>query len=272
MPNHKVDLEKISTSKDKRSAQSLVCGDFDSLYLSSYKALCAYATRYVSVDEAEEIVQDTMLWLWDNWETIAPEKSVKALLFRIVHNKAVNCIKHNAVLSRVHQQIEQRLSEQFESPNFYLDKEPSKKWNNAGSIFMDYRNDKNLLNNPYTVIYGHNIRTRGTMFNRLTTMLSKENFERYRYVYIYTKEAALKYEIFSVFSCDASKGPTVSIPYAASDAFLSKILGIQQQSLFSRGDLTLTKQDHVITLNTCANSTTSTERVFVSGVLVGIGR
>lgn len=131
MPNHKVDLEKISTSKDKRSAQSLVCGDFDSLYLSSYKALCAYAARYVSVDEAEEIVQDTMLWLWDNWETIAPEKSVKALLFRIVHNKAVNCIKHNAVLSRVHQQIEQRLSEQFESPNFYLDKELQQLFENA---------------------------------------------------------------------------------------------------------------------------------------------
>ena len=131
MPNHKVDLEKISTSKDKRSAQSLACSDFDSLYLSSYKALCAYAARYVSVDEAEEIVQDTMLWLWDNWETIAPEKSVKALLFRIVHNKAVNCIKHKAVLSRVHQQIEQRLSEQFESPNFYLDKELQQLFENA---------------------------------------------------------------------------------------------------------------------------------------------
>ena len=131
MPNHKVDLEKMSASKDARSAQSFVCSDFDSLYLSSYKALCAYAARYVSVDEAEEIVQDTMLWLWDNWETIAPEKSVKALLFRIVHNKAVNCIKHNAVLSRVHQQIEQRLSGQFESPNFYLDKELQQLFENA---------------------------------------------------------------------------------------------------------------------------------------------
>ena len=97
--------------------------DFDSLYLSSYRGLCAYATRYVSIDEAEEIVQDTMLWLWDNWDTIVPEKSVKALLFRIVHNKAVNRIKHNAVLSRVHQQMERNLSQHFESPNFYLDKE-----------------------------------------------------------------------------------------------------------------------------------------------------
>lgn len=156
--------------------------------------------------------------------------------------------------------------------DFYLDKEPSKKWNNAGSIFMDYRNDKNLLNNPYTVIYGHNIRTRGTMFNRLTSMMKEENFERYRYVYIYTKEAALKYEIFSVFSCDAAKGPTVSIPQGNGEVFMSKILDIQQRSLFSRGALTLTPQDHVVTLYTCANSTTSTERVFVSGVLVGIGR
>ena len=83
------------------------------------------------MDEAEEIVQDTMLWLWDNWDTIVPEKSVKALLFRIVHNKAVNCIKHGAVLSRVHQQIEQRLSKQFESPNFYMDKELQQLLENA---------------------------------------------------------------------------------------------------------------------------------------------
>jgi RNA polymerase sigma-70 factor (ECF subfamily) len=54
-----------------------------------------------------------------------PEKSVKTLLFRIVHNKAVNCIKHKAVLTRVHQQIEQRLSERFDSPNFYLNEELS---------------------------------------------------------------------------------------------------------------------------------------------------
>ncbi len=97
--------------------------NFDSLYLDCYKGLCAYATRYVSVAEAEEIVQDTMLWLWDNWDTIMPERSVKTLLFRIVHNKAVNNIKHKAVLTRVHQQIEQRLSETLDSPNFYLNEE-----------------------------------------------------------------------------------------------------------------------------------------------------
>lgn len=156
--------------------------------------------------------------------------------------------------------------------DFYLNHEPTKQWNNAGSIFLDYRNDKNLLNNPYSVIYGHNIRTRGTMFNRLTSMTSEENFLRYRYVYIYTKEAALKYEIFSVFSCEGKKGPTIAIPKGFDASFLTKIEDIKARSLFQRGDLTLSKTDHVITMYTCANTTSSTERVFVSAVLVGIGR
>ena len=109
-----------SASKSNRNRDGV---DFDTLYLDYYRGLCAYASRYVSTDEAEEIVQDTMLWLWDNWDTIVPEKSVKALLFRIVHNKAVNRIKHNAVISRVHQQMERKLSEYFESPDFYLNNE-----------------------------------------------------------------------------------------------------------------------------------------------------
>ena len=97
--------------------------DFGSLYLSSYRGLCAYASRFVGIDEAEEIVQDTMMWLWDNKQTLIPGKSIKALLLRIVHNKALNRIKHNNVLSRVHQQIEYNLREQFDSPDMYLSTE-----------------------------------------------------------------------------------------------------------------------------------------------------
>ena len=97
--------------------------DFDTLYLGSYRGLGAYASRFVGIDEAEEIVQDTMMWLWDNKQTLIPGKSIKALLLRIVHNKALNRIKHNNVLSRVHQQIEYNLREQFDSPDMYLSTE-----------------------------------------------------------------------------------------------------------------------------------------------------
>lgn len=97
--------------------------DFDALYLSCYKSLFLYATRYVSAEESENIIQDTMMWLWENRETVIPEKSIKSLLFRIVHNKCVNSVRHNAVLSRVHRRIESNMRQHFESPDFYLSRE-----------------------------------------------------------------------------------------------------------------------------------------------------
>ena len=118
------DITNIGHSAAKQSHSDCFTNDtdfdFDTLYLSSYRGLCAYASRFVTIDEAEEIVQDTMMWLWDNKQTLIPGKSIKALLLRIVHNKALNRIKHNSVLSRVHQQIEHNLREQFESPDLYL--------------------------------------------------------------------------------------------------------------------------------------------------------
>ena len=121
------DITNIGHSAAKQSHSDCFTNDtdfdFDTLYLSSYRGLCAYASRFVTIDEAEEIVQDTMMWLWDNKQTLIPGKSIKALLLRIVHNKALNRIKHNSVLSRVHQQIEHNLREQFESPDLYLSTE-----------------------------------------------------------------------------------------------------------------------------------------------------
>ena len=156
--------------------------------------------------------------------------------------------------------------------DYYLKRDVSKKWNTAGSIYMDYRNEKNLLKNPFTVIYGHNIRTKGTMFNRLIELLEdEEQYERCRYVYIYTREAALKYEIFSVYNSDASESPTLSIPTQNNATFLEKIKDIQNTSIHRPRTLTLYESDHVVLLYTCSNTQSSTERVYVAGVLVGIG-
>lgn len=155
--------------------------------------------------------------------------------------------------------------------DYYLDRDVSKKWNTAGSIYLDYRNNKNLLKNPFSVIYGHNIRTKGIMFNRLIELLEEENYDRCRYIYIYTKEAALKYEIFSVYSADASESPTLSIPTQNSAAFLRKIQDIQNNSIHRPRNITLYESDHVVLLYTCSNTQSPTERVFVAGVLVGIG-
>ena len=41
---------------------------FDHLFRRYYPMLCAYAHRLVSLEDAEEIVQEVMLWLWgESW-------------------------------------------------------------------------------------------------------------------------------------------------------------------------------------------------------------
>ncbi len=159
-----------------------------------------------------------------------------------------------------------------DEPDYYLDRGVDKKYNVAGSIYMDFRNEKNLLNNRFTVIYGHNIRQRGTMFNRLVEFKSAKMFEKYRYIYIFTKEAALKYEIFSVYEAHAYESPSISITGFTDQSFLKKITDIQQKSINVRQGLTLSARDHVLMLYTCANTpsvlTNNDIRCMVFGVLV----
>ncbi len=156
-------------------------------------------------------------------------------------------------------------------PDYYLDKGLNKKYNAAGSIYMDYRNDKNLLNNSFSVIYGHNIRQRGTMFNRLIEFKNPKTFDKYRYIYIFTETAALKYEIFSVYEAHGYESPSITISGYSDEEFLNKITEIQKKSLNERPGLVLSPKDRVLMLYTCANTTSVVAndfRCMVFGVLV----
>ncbi|BEG97932.1 RNA polymerase sigma-70 factor [Bacteroides sedimenti] len=96
---------------------------FDNVFRYYYKGLCAFASQYVSFEESEEIVQDTMMWLWENRGTLIPEMSLKSLLFVIVKNKALNRISHNQMKDRIMKDMTQKFEEQFTDPDFYLENE-----------------------------------------------------------------------------------------------------------------------------------------------------
>ena len=49
---------------------------FDHLFRRYYPMLCAYAHRLVSLEDAEEIVQEVMLWLWENRGDLIIESSL----------------------------------------------------------------------------------------------------------------------------------------------------------------------------------------------------
>ena len=113
---------------------------FDTVYKWYYSGLCAFASQYVPVDDGEEIVQDVMMWLWENRRTIANEMSLKSLLFTITKNKCLNHIAHLQIKQRVHEELYRKFVEQFEDPDFYIPGELMEKLDQAiKNLPEDYR-------------------------------------------------------------------------------------------------------------------------------------
>ena len=97
---------------------------FDIVYRHYFKRLCAFCSQYIDdQEETEEIVQDTMVWLWESRHTLLEEHSLKTLLFTIVKNKALNRISHFEIKQKVHKEIYQKYENNFENPDFYFNDE-----------------------------------------------------------------------------------------------------------------------------------------------------
>ena len=96
---------------------------FDNVYRHYFRGLCVFCSQYVTLSESEEIVQDTMMWLWENRKTLIPELTLKTLLFTIVKNKALNKISHFEIKRKVHLEIAEKYESEFSSPDFYLENE-----------------------------------------------------------------------------------------------------------------------------------------------------
>lgn len=67
---------------------------FEFIYQNYYTALCVLAIRIIKIqEEAEEIVQEIIVNLWNKRESINITKNLKAYLFQSVHNNALNHLK-----------------------------------------------------------------------------------------------------------------------------------------------------------------------------------
>ena len=115
-----------SAETNRATIDRLRAGDeacFDAVYRRYYRPLCTYAARFVPENRAEELVQDTLMWMWENRTTLIPEMSLKSLLFTIVKNKSLNHLSHDTVRSRVMRQLEERYRDEFDDPDLYLENE-----------------------------------------------------------------------------------------------------------------------------------------------------
>ena len=120
------DIHTVSMQDNRTVVGLLRAGDekcFDALFRRYYKPLCTYATRFVTPVRAEELVQDTLMWVWENRMSLLPEMPLKSLLFTIVKNKSINSASHDSIKTRVIRQLAESYEDQFDDPDFYLEGE-----------------------------------------------------------------------------------------------------------------------------------------------------
>lgn len=65
---------------------------FHSLFRKYYSLLVSFVGQIVSPEDAEEIVEDVMLWLWDNRGKIEIKKSLSSYLIKMAKNRALNAV------------------------------------------------------------------------------------------------------------------------------------------------------------------------------------
>jgi RNA polymerase sigma-70 factor (ECF subfamily) len=93
---------------------------YNKMFIHFYSPLCEYASQFVSDDDAEELVQDMMLHIWENREYITVEKSLKSYLFVSIKNRCYNAIRDRRAREQVHKLLYEKLKDQVEEPDYYL--------------------------------------------------------------------------------------------------------------------------------------------------------
>ena len=93
---------------------------FKQMFIKFYSPLCEYASQYVSDEDAEELIQELMLFIWENRNSLFVEISLKSYLFMAVKHRCLNAIKRQLYHERVHSLIYDKIKDQFENPDTCL--------------------------------------------------------------------------------------------------------------------------------------------------------
>lgn len=147
--------QNTSNIADEALFQDITRGNeqaFDILFLRYYPALCAYAKQFVGYTDREEIVQDVMIWLWENRERVSIETSPKNYLFRAVKNSCYTMITRNDSKQHASTTFYEN-SQHYEDPDFYVVEELSQRIESALSRLPDSYREAFEMNRFHNMTY-----------------------------------------------------------------------------------------------------------------------
>ena len=104
---------------------------FDTLFRRYYPMLCAYGHRFVELEDAEEIVEDSLLWILENLETLVIESSLNSYLFKMVYRRALNKLAHIDATQRADTRFYEEMQEMLQDTDYYQIEELAKRIEDA---------------------------------------------------------------------------------------------------------------------------------------------
>lgn len=123
-------MKETYSSNDDFLLSAVQNGDqkaFDTLFRRYYPMLCAYGHRLVDLADAEEIVEDSLLWIWENRETLVIESSLSSYLFKMVYRRALNKLAHIDATQRADTRFYEEMQEMLQDTDYYLIEELTKR-------------------------------------------------------------------------------------------------------------------------------------------------
>ena len=115
-------MKEVHLSESNFLLSAIQRGDqkaFDALFRRYYPALCTYGHRFVDLEDAEEIVQDSLLWIWENRENLFIETSLSSYLFKMIYRKALNKLAHIDATQRADTRFYEEMQEMLQDTDLY---------------------------------------------------------------------------------------------------------------------------------------------------------
>lgn len=132
----------------------------------------------------------------------------------------------------------------YKDNDYYLRRDINGKYALAGTIFMDYRCEKDF-SSQNTIIYGHHMKN-GSMFGMLNNFNDQIFFDENRSGYVYLPNKKLALEIFAYMVVKPTN-QEIYTPVLSENYFDY----VRQNARYYR-ELALTEEDRLVTLSTCA--------------------
>lgn len=147
---------------------------------------------------------------------------------------------------------------------YYLNRSFNKNKNNAGWIFLDYRNSINNLDKN-TIIYGHS-RQDSTMFGSLKNILNNGwlDYSENHVIKLSTETENSLWQVFSVYHIPTTSD-YLEINFETEQEFLNftnKLINRSAYNFYT----SINKDDKILTLSTCYNN--DNERVVLHAKLI----